>query len=171
MIQIEKLNFYEVKEEYLDYLKQYEDKIPNNNNNQHVKFFCGVVIDINGYKYYAPLSSKTIKQQTSIIIYDQKKEISSIKFSFMIPVPEMCLSVKSIKNEKDEKYKRLLMKEYNYCKKHKYNIYKIANKTYKIGKNKEHKLHDVCCNFELLENLHDIYINENENTDPEVAAE
>lgn len=151
-------------------MRQYEDKIPKENNN-HIKFFCGVVIDINGYKYYAPISSKTRKQQTNIIIYDKNKEISSIKFSFMIPVPEMCLSVKLIKNERDEKYKRLLFKEYKYCNKYKNNIYRTAEKTYKIGRNKKHKLYHVCCDFELLEELCDGYISENKNTNLEVATE
>ena len=80
------LYFYYVNKEYANFLRQDDEKVPNLNYDSHDKFFCGVVFEINGFKYDAPISHETVKQQTSLIIYDKGRAISSIKFAFMIPV-------------------------------------------------------------------------------------
>ena len=53
---------------------------------------------INEFDYFAPISSFTIPQRTNIIIKDiSGKPISSIRFFFMVPVPQNVITVKSIK--------------------------------------------------------------------------
>ena len=160
---MKKIDFYEVTNEYREYLRLKEKKVPSNDYHNHSKFFCGIVLEINGYKYLAPLSSYNKKVTTNMLIFDDDKAISSIRFSFMIPVPNQYLSRISIKDHEDEKYKRLLLKEYNYCNEHADNIRKIANKVYKIGTNKKHPLFNKCCDFTLLEELHDKYLNLTQN--------
>ena len=85
------LNFYEVNKNYINYLSQFNDKVPKINyslTGGHDKFLCGVIFTINNYNYFAPVSSYNIKQRSNFIIKNEKGEpISSLRFSFMIPVP------------------------------------------------------------------------------------
>lgn len=80
------INFYEVDKNYIKYLQQYEPKIPNMEYHTNQKFVCGIVLRINQYNYYAPISSNKKKQRTNILIKDlDGTTLSSIKFSFMFP--------------------------------------------------------------------------------------
>lgn len=168
---IKDFKFYEVSDEYREYLWEQERKVPKNDYEKNNKFFCGIVLEINGYKYYAPISSFTIKQRTNILIYDTenpRKCLSSIRFSFMIPVPEEHLEYKDFSKE-DIQYMNLLMKEYNYCKGIKDTIYKTAERVYNWGINKDNPISSSCCDFKLLEKLHDEYIEKNKTIVEEAA--
>ena len=151
--------FYYVDKNYLSYLRNYETKVPLQNYNSHDKFYCGVVLSIGNVKYYAPISHDTTKQQTSFLIYNKGKVISSIKFSFMIPVPNKCLTKIDFNTIaiNDLNYANLLRAEYNYCSAHEQEINKKAMAVYKIGRNPKHVLHRFCCDFKKLEVLCDNY--------------
>ncbi len=88
------LKFYEVDSEYIKYLRVNGDqKIPNIEYEKHKKFFCGIVLTINNFNYFAPVSSYNKKVHTSFLIMDKDREtkklkaISSLRFSFMFPCP------------------------------------------------------------------------------------
>lgn len=111
------LKFYEVDSEYIKYLRVNGDqKIPNIEYEKHKKFFCGIVLTINNFNYFAPVSSYNKKVHTSFLIMDKDREtkklkaISSLSFSFMFPCPIEYLSQKDFSKE-DEKYKILLRME------------------------------------------------------------
>lgn len=53
------MRIYNMKDEYIAFLKQYDAKVPDNKNQQRP--YVGVVLEIEGIKYYAPLSSPKIK--------------------------------------------------------------------------------------------------------------
>jgi protein AbiQ len=143
-----KLSFYDVKENYISYLKKFDNKIPNVKYDNGNKFFCGVVLQINDFKYYAPISSFKKKQKTNILIYDKDKIISSIRFSFMFPVPDSQLSIKNINESKD---KNLLLKELKYCNSIREIVLKNAKRVYRYGTNPNHIYFNNCCNFKILE--------------------
>lgn len=86
------LKFYEVDSEYIKFLKENGDKrIPNIDYEKHKKFFSGVVLSINNFNYFAPVSSYNKKVHTAFLIKDKDlqtkelKPISSLRFSFMFP--------------------------------------------------------------------------------------
>lgn len=79
------LRFYDIDEDYVKYLQTIDSQIPNIHYGTNNKFVCGVVFEINGVKFYAPVSHMNKKQKTNMIIYDNGKPISSIRFSFMMP--------------------------------------------------------------------------------------
>ena len=134
-----KLRFYEVDSEYIRYLRENGDnKIPNVNYDKHKKFFCGIVLTINNFNYFAPVSSFNKKMHTVFLIMDKDrntkelKAISSLRFSFMFPCPIEFLSQKDFSKE-DEKYQILLRKELHYCNINRERIKKKAERVCKRG--------------------------------------
>ena len=143
--------FYDVDKEYIGYLKQFEQKIPNISYDKHDKFVCGIVLTVNGFNYFAPVSSFNKSQKTNFLINDKiGNDVASIRFSFMFPVPNELLKIKEFHKE-EEKYRNLLQYEYKYCNKHIDEIYKKAQYVYKRVKIKDSFYSKICCNFELLE--------------------
>lgn len=147
------LKFYDIDEDYVKYLQTIDKQIPNIHYCSNNKFICGIVLEMNGVKYYAPISHMTQKQQTNLIIYDNGKPISSIRFSFMLPAYEDVLTMKNFKEiaKVDAAYANLLASEYNYCLDIEEDISKKALSVYKIGCNKQHRLNYTCCDFKKLE--------------------
>lgn len=147
-----KLNFYEINKEYIQYLKEFESKIPNIDYEKHDKFVCGVVFKINDINYFAPVSSFNKAQRTNFLIYNENdRPISSIRLSYMFPVPSDMLKIKDFSKE-EYKYKMLLRLELNYCNKNIESLLNKAKHVYSIGTNKTHPLNKNCCDFKLLEN-------------------
>ena len=58
------LNFFYVDTEYVDYLRAFDSRIPYLQYEDKDKFVCGIVMSVDGCDYFAPISSKTHKQQT-----------------------------------------------------------------------------------------------------------
>lgn len=159
------LKFYEVDGEYIKYLKENgDDKIPNIDYDKHKKFFCGIVLTINNFNYFAPVSSYNKKLHTTFLIMDkdritkQPKAISSLRFSFMFPCPIEYLNQKDFSKE-NEKYQSLLRKELHYCNLNREKIKKMANEVYKLGLKEETRKKFNICNFKILEEKCLEYIN------------
>ena len=151
------LKFYEVESEYIKFLRENGDnKIPNIDYDKHKKFFCGIVLTINNFNYFAPVSSYNKKVHTAFLIMDKDrktkalKPISSLRFSFMFPCPIEYLNQKDFSKE-DEKYKNLLRKELHYCNINREKIRKLANEVYKLGLKEETRKKFNICNFKKLE--------------------
>ena len=120
------MDFYRINEEYNQYLQKYEkkkieglQKVPNIRYTDRNKFAFGAVMQVHGMNYYVSVSSFDKKQEANILIRvpgDEKKEIKgSLRFNYMIPVPEECIEKLVIKNVQDKKYRLLLNKEYQFC--------------------------------------------------------
>ena len=147
------LRFYDINIDYIKFLKTIDNQVPNIEYKSNNKFVCGIVLEVNNIKYYAPISHKTEKQQTNLQIFDNGKPISTIKFSFMIPAFEEVLYFKNFKEvaKTDPNYAALLQAEYSYCSSHIKEIKNKALSVYKIGCNKNHRLNYTCCDFKKLE--------------------
>ena len=148
---MDKLKFYDIDKEYIKYLKSYEEKIPDIAYDRRDKFICGVVLNINGMNYFAPVSSFPKQQKTNLLIYNEKGEINgSIRFSFMFPAFDGVVKEKDFSVE-GYSYKRLLMSELDYCNSIIDIILLKATKVYEIGTSINHPLKENCCDFLVLE--------------------
>jgi protein AbiQ len=145
-----KIKFYEVDENYLNYLKHFDRQIPDMNYSRFNKFVCGVVLTIGNLDYFAPISSFNKKQSTNFVIKDKGRDISSIRFCFMFPAPDEMIKLKDFLTV-PQHYRDLLNAEVNFCNKNVDEIHKIAKRVYKIGTNPNHPLSHTCCDFKLLE--------------------
>lgn len=155
------MDFYRINEAYNQFLQEYEKKkrgvtkVPNIRYTDRNKFAFGAVLQVNGMKYYVSVSSFDKKQEANILIRvpgDKKEVKGSLRFNYMVPVPDECIEKLVIKDVKDEKYRLLLNKEYKFCIENAERIQKKANKIYKMVKaNNKQILTDNSCAFYILE--------------------
>lgn len=160
-----KIDFYTVKAEYIDFLKQYELEhrgftcVPNIVYANREKFVYGAVLEVNGIKYYVPVSSKIRGKEDDILIKDKNNVVKgSLRFAYMIPVPNNCISNLVIDNISEENRKILVSKELWFCRRNKARIEKQAVKTYNriIGKVSDDLVRNSC-DFKLLEEAYIAY--------------
>ncbi|MCL2322762.1 MAG: type III toxin-antitoxin system ToxN/AbiQ family toxin [Oscillospiraceae bacterium] len=152
------LDFYQVDANYIAYLLRFDNRVPKvdySTVNAHDKFLCGIVLNVHGHNYFAPISSFRKQQRTNIIIKDDNgKSISSIRFSFMIPVPHGVISIKRIADESSEKYRILLNMELQFCRRNANAIYSRAQFVYNsVTIKKDPFMVQNCCDFNALESV------------------
>ena len=156
------VKFYDVDDKYIDYLKKFDNKIPNIRYVSNNKFVTGILLNINGCEYYAPISSFKIKQRTNFIIRDyDNKALSSIRFCFMFPIPiQIKNKVLFFKEFSKETYQNriFLRKELKYINKNIDEVLRQAISVY--DKRIKNQLSYVknCCNFSLLEEKCKLYV-------------
>lgn len=157
-----KLNFYDVDKDYVKWLQNKEKEargfscVPNMEySNRQPKFVCGIVKIINGFKYYVPVSSYNIQKSENILIKisDKQKPIAgSLRFNFMFPVPDEKIAVRKINDIKDNSYKQLIFKEFNFIQNNTKVILLKADNTYSSVINRtSQQLIKNSCDFKLLE--------------------
>lgn len=166
------MDFYRIDEKYNEFLQEYEranrgiTKVPNIRYTDRNKFAFGAVLEVNGMKYYVSVSSFDKKQEANILIRiagDEKEVKGSLRFNYMVPVPESCLTRLVIKDVADEKYRLLLNKEWSFCVDNIKRIQKKANKIYEmVTQNRKQILTDNSCDFSLLEKAYKEYIEQNQ---------
>lgn len=162
------MDFYRIDEKYNSFLQQYEKekrgitKVPNIKYTDRNKFAFGAVLEINGVKYYVSVSSFSKSQEANILIKvpgDTQEIKGSLRFNYMIPVPDECLTRLVIKDITDEKYRTLLNKEYTFCQDNAERIQKKAEKIYNmVINNRKQVLTDNSCDFKILEQGYHDYI-------------
>ena len=162
------MDFYRINKKYNEFLQKYEKekrgitKVPNIRYTDRNKFAFGAVLQVNSINYYVSVSSFDKKQEANILIRipgDKKEVKGSLRFNYMVPVPDQCLEKLVIKNIKDEKYRVLLNKEYRFCIDNAERIQKKANKIYEmVTTNRKQILTDNSCAFRILEDGYHEYI-------------
>jgi protein AbiQ len=130
---------------------KFERRVYSNKENErtHTRKYLGTVLEINGFKYFVPLSSpkdsdyfdrekREIRKSTVPIIRMVSQSISgelelkgTLKFSNMIPVPECSLQVYDLNAETDPDYKILVTKELEYINSNSERVIKNAEVIYK----------------------------------------
>lgn len=162
------MEFYRINEEYNQFLQRYEkekrgvSKVPNIRYKDRNKFAFGAVMEVNGINYYVSVSSFSKKQEANILIRvpgDEKEVKGSLRFNYMVPVPDECIEKLIIKDVQDEKYRMLLNKEYRFCVNNAQRIQKKENKIYEmVTENRKQILTDNSCDFRILEEGYREYI-------------
>lgn len=155
---MDNIKLYEIDAKYISYLSCHAEHLFRNKqagqNNE--RKYIGVVLYINGYKYFAPLSSfkpKHYKMKESLDFL-KIKEYAVINLNNMFPVPpELCTYV-DINAQRNPKYKALLLAEYRVIKSIQDKIRKNAKTLYhlKIKEGETTALAKRCNDFLLLEN-------------------
>lgn len=162
-----KLNLYSVSDKYIKYLRQFDDKIYDNKeeNRTHKRKYVGIVLTINEFNYYIPMSSpkksdyidcekQIIRNDTKTIIriHNGNRLYGTLRISNMIPVPITELEPYILSSESDLKYKDVILGELRYINKNTQKIIKYAKTVYnQKNKNIETGYIENTVNFKLLE--------------------
>lgn len=176
--------FYNVKDEYINYLREIESRVMLNKLELHCRPYVGFVLNVNEKDYLVPLSSQILKTNKVTMVIpntftqvqianlelmsELPEKISTIKFNNMIPVyPGVIEKINISKlnqTPRDLQYKDLLLKKILFCNdsENKNRIIKKANETYAIKTNPKPKAYlkeiiDSCCDFKKLEDQMDRY--------------
>lgn len=184
-IQYENFGFYVIDVEYLKFL---HDNIDSEVRYDEFKSydrkpFLGIVVIIDKYTYFIPLTSSKEKHSrwknvdnTHYLVYEiidneskrrndvvkfysdkqVLKILSALEIKKMIPVPNGYYKRIDFSDIADEKYRSLLLKEYAFCKKIQDGILEKARKIYQEQKSTG-KVYPYYCDFGKLEAACDDY--------------
>ena len=151
------LNIYEIDPDYISYLSGFEEhlfrnkKISQNFNRKYV----GIVLSINGFDYFAPLSSfkEKHKRLSETLDFIKIGQYAVINLNNMFPASiESCKQI-NFNEIQDLNYKNLLRNEYRIIRKKAALILNNANEVYhhKLINDGKSKLSQRCNDFKLLE--------------------
>lgn len=135
------MRFYTVSDEYLAFLQKIDSKVPNSEGSGYKvkKLFVGIVLEVGTHKFLAPLSSYKINQDsipssacTCFKLHERTNpdnKLGIINLKYMIPVPDS--ELKELDMEAQEaKYKKMLLRQYEFIKANREDIIKRATKLY-----------------------------------------
>ena len=152
-----KLRIYEINAGYIDYLASFIPHLFHNKKSgqQNERKYIGIVLEVRGQQYFAPLSSFKEKHRYMNEGLDliKIKRLAVINLNNMFPVPPSQIVNFDIKKVKDQKYKALLQREYRVIASIEDKICENAGKLYeyKIEKGDSTPLAERCNDFLLLE--------------------
>lgn len=164
------MKLYEVTDEYIEYLKQFDNKVyDTKEGNREVKRkYLGIVLSINDMNYYVPLSSpkksdfkenrirKSIPPIIRIVYKDKntgKIELKgTLRIGNMIPIPESELIYYDVNKEENSNYQILVKKELNFIEKNITMIKEYATIVYNQKVNNRHVSYEnELVDYKLLE--------------------
>ena len=146
---------------YCDYLRKYDDKVPYNMGTKDLRPFVGILFNVDGCLYFAPLSSpkpKHLKLKDNIdFLRLDEGQLGAVNFNNMLPVYEKNIKYIDLDYEtndiRDKKYKILLKKQLFWLNRHSNRLFRMSKFLYDgyvMGNLKENII-NRCCNFPLLE--------------------
>ena len=163
-------SFYRADADYCDFLRESDSCVPYTMNEKRTRPFVGIVLSLNGFNYYAPLTSPKPKHLTMKNQIDFLKinggVWGAINLNNMIPIHTNSLHLVDMKIlPTDDKasidYKNLLSNQLSWCNTTE-NIEYITRKAQKLydaitSKTARLQLVERCCNFPVDEAQYIIY--------------
>lgn len=166
-----------ITDEYIDYLRKKEPRVMSNKaqNRIYHRKYLGIIEELNGFKYFIPLSSPKPKDymqngkpkfDTLVTIYikDPRRLYGTLRFNNMIPVPESEIIQYDLNDEGDLKYKLIVFNELYFVRQNKDKIERTAKNLYEAKKNQENEpdgkrpLLEITLDFSNLEQMCTQYI-------------
>jgi protein AbiQ len=164
------MDLYTIETEYVDYLKQFQERIWENDDKGKLRPYAGVVLHVGNNNYYVPLSSPKpkhmkMKDRLDFIRLEQQKQLKAVlNLNNMIPVHKSLVERIVINKITNPVYRELLHRELLDIKRKQATIQKnaivIYNKTTKYRDEPQNqRLVSVCYDFLLLEQKLQEYMN------------
>ena len=152
-----KLLFYEIDSKYISYLAQFDHHLFQNAKitQNFSRKYIGILFEINGLKYFAPLSSfkEKHKRLSETIDFIKIGDMAVLNLNNIFPVLEGVYSLKDPAAEKNLQYRILLNNEIRIIKQKTELIINNAKTVYnhKTTNDGKSRLSQRCLNFKLLE--------------------
>ena len=144
-----------VESKYIQYLFKFDKHVMYNKGQKRP--YIGILFEVRGHKYYAPLTHPKPKFLTMKNDVDFMRiaggKYGAINFNNMIPVVDSAVIKVDTNKINDWKYKILLINQIEFFDDHDTEIVDRATKLYKsvIRKTARQAVLDICCNYLLLE--------------------
>lgn len=147
------MRIYIVKEDYINYLKKFDVNIRDNKNESRP--YIGILLEVNGISYIAPLASpkekhKTMKNNIDFIKLENG-DLGVINLNNMIPVHKENIVELNFEERHNNKYSILLKKQLRFINSHENEIKNKANKLYKKVMSGKSFIAKRCVDFTLIE--------------------
>ena len=165
-----RFKLYNVNLKYIRNLHNVDDNVPSESPQigKQARQFLGIIVMINGSKFCIPFtsnSSKKIKNFESMrenitfrkICDKNGKVLAALNLNNMIPVREEYITVIDLKLHPTDtpelrRWKKLCIKELDWCQSHQNEIKRLANELYRIyTSNEPFGKRKICLNFPALE--------------------
>lgn len=147
------MRIYIVKEDYINYLKKFHDNIRDNKNESGP--YIGILLEVNGMNYIAPLASPKEKHKSMKNNIDffklENGDLGVINLNNMIPVHKENIVEYNFEERHNRKYSILLTKQIRFINKNEDVIKNKANKLYNKIISGRSFIAKRCVNFELIE--------------------
>lgn len=153
---MDNLSLYNIDSKYVEYLCRYSPNLYVEKDSSKTRKYIGIVLVINNFRYFVPLTSfkKKHLHLSNSIDFMKIGKIAAINLNKMIPVPIGCYFRVVVEKEEDPFYRKLLYREQRYIKKHQQIIKDNASLLYKkVLKNPDSKLAKRSNDFKLLESV------------------
>lgn len=154
---MDKLLFYEIDNKYIDFLSKFSEHLFHNAKitQSYSRKYIGILFEINGLKYFAPLSSFKPKHKrlSETVDFIKIGDMAVINLNNMFPVIDGVFSLKNPAEESDAQYKTLLNNEIRIIRQKEEQILTNAKAVYnyKMTNDGKSKLSQRCNDFRLLE--------------------
>lgn len=154
---MDKINLYEIDSNYINYLSKFEQHLFHNKKvtQNFSRKYIGIILKINGYNYFAPLSSFKEKHKKLSENKDFIKvgAYSVINLNNMFPAPLNLCKKLVISEIKNPHYQNLVRAEYRIIKQKAEIILSNSKEIYehKLKNDGKSKLSQRCNDFKLLE--------------------
>lgn len=163
------ISFYEVDDDYIDYLRQFDNKIlsTKDGDRKHSRKYIGIMFHNGTCKYFIPLSSykpNTYDNMYESISLKKIGNMAVLRINNMIPVIDQVVHPIKFNDISDMNYKYLLMSEYRIIKNREREIRKDSRIVYFYRLNEDNKgkkLYNLCCDYQLLEEKSKQYLTNN----------
>ncbi|MEO3479893.1 type III toxin-antitoxin system ToxN/AbiQ family toxin [Phaeobacter sp. CAU 1743] len=121
------LKFYTVSTAYLDHLHAVEPRVYYAQGTAYInaKPYVGIVLDVSGHKFLAPLTSYKPKhdriKSSNVTVFklhergNPNNKLGMISLNNMIPVPDTEITLLDMASQ-SERYRRMLYKQYEFIK-------------------------------------------------------
>lgn len=154
------MQFYYIKDEFIDFLRMYDEKVCENKKEHRP--YIGIVLEIDGLQYYAPFSSPKPKHKNMKNSKDFRKIhggiYGAINLNNMVPVVKEALILIAFDRIKNRQYRRLLQNQYKYINADAEKIKKAAHALRRLIftedcdlSRSDRNIKQRCCNLPLLE--------------------
>lgn len=162
------LGLYTVSQNYCDFLRRYDFRVPYNFNQKSHRPFVGIVLQVNFCDYFSPLTSpkpKHLQMQNSTDFFKINGGVyGAINFNNMIPVfkgeyTSVNLKICPGDTVPERNYKNLLINQLEWCKHHEREINNRAQRVHRLitSGTAFEPLQKRCCDFAVLERESKIY--------------
>ena len=169
-----RFKLYKINMKYIRELHNIDDNVPSVSPQigKQTRPFLGIVVLVNGSQFCIPLTSNSGKKNKKIEIMRENitlrkirdkdgKVLAVLNLNNMIPVYEGCITEIDLKlrytdTQELQRWKRLCVKELDWCQVHQDELVRLANELYRLYTSDEpFGKKNICLNFPALERVCD----------------